>query len=64
MRETTFPLMPSVPSTKPLAASVGRRATTKLCADQSIRLIAADQEEVFIASIEEHAPTVNAGVNS
>ena len=28
---------------------------------QSIRLIAADQEEVFIASIDERVPTVNAG---
>ena len=30
---------------------------------QSIRLIAADQEEVFIASIDEQVPTVNAGDN-
>ena len=55
---------------KPLVARVGRRATTKLCADQpnpllSIHksLIAADQEEVFIASIDEQVPTVNAGDN-
>ena len=30
---------------------------------QSIRLIAADQEEVFIASIDEQVPTVDAGDN-